>query len=242
MRNRIRKSALIFLFVSVASAQSKDFWEKKDYRQWSDKECRKLLEDSPWANQYSIGQVYIDTIQTDSTVRERQQNPKIEYKVQIRSAAPVRQALVRLSQINAKYESLNADDRKAFDQSTEKFLSASNSNSIVMHVTYTANVQNDDRDLARHWHSQTAETLKNFVFLIGGGGVKVPLSIYRSGDSAAREFQFVFPREYNGRPVIGPGDKSLMLEFNHPNIRGTAARVLIEFKIDKMMIKGTPVY
>jgi hypothetical protein len=147
-----------------------------------------------------------------------------------------------LSQINAKYDAMTADARQAFDQTTEKFLSARNAQLIVMHVSYSASVQNDDRDLARHWHSQTTETLKNFVFLIGGGGVKVPLSIYRPGENSAREFQFVFPREYNGRPVIGPGDKTLMLEFNHPNIRGTAARILVEFKIEKMMMHGAPVY
>jgi hypothetical protein len=241
MKHRIPKFVLLLLLASLASAQSKDFWQKKDYRQWTDKECRKILEDSPWASQYSVSQVFIDPIATDSTVRERQSNPTIEYKVQIRSAPPVRQALVRLSQINAKYDAMPEDGRKAFDQSTEKFLSARDPKLIVIHVSYTATVQNDDRDLARHWHSQNTETLKNFVFLIVGG-VKVPLSIYRPGEGASREFQFVFPREYNGRPVVGPGDKSLMLEFNHPNIRGTAARVLIEFKIEKMMMQGTPVY
>jgi hypothetical protein len=242
MRNPILKLVLLLLLASVAAAQSKGYWEKKDYRQWTEKECRKLLEDSPWANLYSLSQVFIDTIQTDSTSRERQPNPSIEYRVQIRSATPVRQALVRLSQINAKYDAMTPDARQAFDQSTEKFLAAGNSNLIVMHVSYTASVQNDDRELARYWHSRTTETLKNFVFLIGGGGVKVPLSSYRPGESAARELQFVFPRDYNGRPVIGSGDKTLMLEFDHPNIRGTGTRVLVEFKIEKMMIQGSPVY
>jgi hypothetical protein len=133
MRNPTQKLLLLLLLASVAAAQSKDYWESKDYRQWTEKECRKLLEDSPWAN----------------------------------------------------------------------------------------------------LHNQTTERLKNFVFLIGGGGVRVPLSIYRTGEGASRKFQFVFPREYNGRPFIGPGDKTLKLEFNHPNIRGTAERILIEFRIER---------
>lgn len=241
MRKLIELLLLVLLLECIAAAQSKDFWENKDYRQWTDKECRKLVLDSPWANHYTLSKVFIDPLQTDSTDRERQQNPTIEYKVQIRSATPVRQALVRLSQINAKYDQMTADGRQAFDQNTEKFLSARNADLIVMHVSYIANVQNDDRDLALHWRNQTTETLKNFVFLINGG-VKVPLSIYRPGDGAAREFQFVFPREYNGHPVVTPGSKSLMLEFNHPNIRGTAARVLIEFKVEKMTIRGAVVY
>jgi hypothetical protein len=242
MRNPIQKLVLLLLLASVAAAQSKDYWEKKDYRQWTDRECRKLLEDSPWANLHTVSQVFIDPLATDSTARERQPNPRIVYKVQIRSATPVRQALVRLSQINAKYDEMTADGREAFDQNAEQVLSANNAQFVVMHVSYTANVQNDDRELARHWHTQTIERLKNFVSLIGGGGVRVPLSIYIPGEGASRELQFVFPREHNGRPVIGPGDKTLKLEFNHPNIRGTAERVLVEFRIDKMIMRGAPVY
>jgi hypothetical protein len=242
MKRLLQPLLLLLLLASIASPQSKDFWAKKDYREWSDKECRKLLVDSPWANHYTIGQVFIDSLQTDSTDRERQQNPKIEYRVQIRSATPVRQALVRLSQINAKYDAMTDDGKKAFDKNAEKFLSGGDPNFVVLHVDYSANVQNDDRDLARHWRIQTTESLKNFTYLIGGGGVKVPLAMYRSGDGAAREFQFVFPREYNNQPVVKPGDKSLMVEFNHPNIRGTATRILVEFKLEKMMVGGTVIY
>src|SRR4030095_16484716 len=126
MRNVIQSFIVFLLLGSLAAAQSKNYWEKKDYREWTDKECRKLLEDSPLANKYNLSQVYIDPIQTDSTSRERQPNPTIEYKVQIRSATPVRQALVRLSQINAKYDGMTAAARQGFDQSTEKFLSARN--------------------------------------------------------------------------------------------------------------------
>lgn len=243
MKTSIQKLVVPLLFLaSVAAAQSKDYWVKKDYRQWTAIECRKLLEDSPWANLHNVSQVFIDLIQTDSTARERQPNPKIVYKVQIRSAAPIRQALVRQSQINSNYGEMTADGRKAFDQNAKQFLFVDNPQSVVMHVSYTANVQNDDRELARHWNSQTTEKLKNFVFLIGGGGVRVPVSIYTPGEGASREFQFIFPRDYNGRPVIGPGDKTLKLEFSHPDIRGTAERILIEFRLEKMMMQGALVY
>ena len=240
MRNPIQKLVLLLLLTSVAAAQGKSYWEK-DYRQWTEEECRKLLEDSPWTNLQNLSQVFIDPLHTNSTARERQPNPKIVYRVQIRSAAPVRQALIRLSQINANYDEMAADWRRAFDQNAEKVLFPY-TQFVVMHVSYTANVQNDDRELARFWHSQTTETLKNFVFLVGGRGVRVPLSIYRSGEGVSREFQFLFPREYNGRPFIGPSDKTIKLEFNHPNIRGTGERVLVEFKIEKMMMQGAPVY
>jgi len=49
----MNKKFAVWLFIvlscGVAAAQSKDFWQVKDYRQWNEKECKKLLEDSPWA-------------------------------------------------------------------------------------------------------------------------------------------------------------------------------------------------
>src|ERR1700730_11955359 len=113
---------LTLLLTCLATAQSKDFWEKKDYRQWTDKECHKLLEESPWATSHTISQIFFDRVVTDTTDRERQQNPKIEYKIQIRSALPIKRGIVRLSQINARYDQMTEDQRKAFDQNAEKFL------------------------------------------------------------------------------------------------------------------------
>jgi hypothetical protein len=242
MRQLTRPFLFTLLLTCLASAQSKDFWEKRDYRQWTDKECRKLLEESPWATSYTMSQIFFDRVVTDTTDRERQQNPKIEYKIQIRSALPIKKGIVRLSQINAKYDQMTEDQRKTFDQNAEKFLAGRNPDSVVIHVAYSASAQLDDRDLTHYWHTQTTESLKNFTYLIGGGSSRVPLSVFRPGNGEAHEFQFVFPREYNGRPVIGPGDKVLSLEFNHPDIRGPAARILIQFKVEKMISQGTVIY
>jgi hypothetical protein len=230
------------VLAALALAQSKGFWDKKDFTQWTDKECHKLLEDSPWASSYTISQIFFDRVTTDTTDRERQQNPRIEYKVQIRSALPIKQAIVRLSQINARYDQMNGDQRKAFDQNAEKFFAGRNPEWVVIHVNYSASTQLDDRDLTHYWHTQTTESLKNFTYLIGGGGAKVPLLIYRPGASEAHEFQLVFPREQNGRPVVTPNDKLLGIEFNHPEIRGAAERVLVQFKVDRMISQGSVIY
>ena len=242
MRKLIPSLLISLALAGIPQAQSKGFWDKKDYRQWTDKECHKVLEESPWATNYSISQIFFDRVVTDTTDRERQQNPKIEYKVQIRSAMPIKQGIIRLSQINSKYDQMTEDQRKAFDQNAEKFLAGRNPESVVIHITYSASAQLDDRDLSHYWHTQTTQSLKNFTYLIGGGGSKVPLLLFRPGAGEAREFQFVFPREYNGRPVVGPGDKLLGLEFNHPDIRGKAERILIQFKVEKMVSQGNVIY
>src|ERR1041384_2609523 len=63
-----------------------------------------------------------------------------------------------------------------------------------------------------------------------------------SGASEAHEFQFVFPREQHGRPAVIPGDKLLGVEFNHPEIRGPGERILIQFKVEKMISQGSVTY
>lgn len=224
-------------------AQSGNFWDTKDYRKWSEKECRKLLESSPWANEYTITQILIEPLQNASTERAREQRPEIKYQAQLRSALPIRQALVRLSQINQKYDQLSPEQKQTFDKQTDEFLTRQFPDTVILYVQYSSNVQFDDRDLVQYWRKQTTDTLKNFVFLIGSDGRKIPLQKYTVGDGAKRDFQFVFPREYEGRPLVTAQDKSLKLEFQHPQVGGhNPARVLIDFKVEKMVTQGQVVY
>ena len=113
---------------------------------------------------------------------------------------------------------------------------------VVVHVSFSSNSQSYDRELAAFWQAQTAETLKNSVFVITYRGEKVPLSRY-TVYGGGREFQLVFPREYRGSPLVGPGDKTLKLEFTHPRIGvPSETRVLLEFKVEKMLIDGKVAY
>ena len=267
LKNRSAMVLLIFALGSVAAIQGGEFWQKKAYTQWSEKECQRLLENSPWAQIYTLSQTLIEPLQkpgldrgpapnpaspdarlsdptrSDDTGRAREARPQIKYQAQFRSALPVRQALVRLGQIKANYDEMQPDQQRAFDQKAEEFLTKRFPETIVLHVSYRSNVQVDDRELALYWQKQTSETLKNFVFLIGSGGEKIPLLGYWVAEGAGREFQFIFPREYKDEPLIGPQNKTLQLEFPHPKIRGQGeARVLISFKVEKMLINGATVH
>jgi len=176
----------------MAASQGGEFWQKKDYRQWSERECRKLLENSPWARSYIVSQVLIEPLETPGTERAREPNPRIEYQVQFRSARPIRQALARLAQINQKYDQMPPEQQQAFDRKAEEFLAASFPDTVILHVGYSSNVQVDDRDLARHWQIQTTEMLKNFVYLIGSEGEKVPLLRYTVAEGGPGSFNWSF--------------------------------------------------
>ncbi|MFQ5927725.1 MAG: hypothetical protein ACE5MH_09875 [Terriglobia bacterium] len=240
----MRTKILLFLLVLFVggSAYAGDFWKEKDYRRWSKKECEKLLKNSPWAKRWIESRVLRQEL-SRPTGPEMQAKPEIVYEVQLRSALPIRQALVQMAQINQKYDEMPPEDQRDLDQQAEKFLAKRFPNRVVLHVAYSANLGLDDRELARYWRKQTTDTLRNFIFLIGGKGKKVPLLRYIAGEGQRREFQLVFPRHHEGRPLLGPGDKSLALEFPHPRIGVLGERrAFIEFKVKKMLVDGRVVY
>jgi hypothetical protein len=242
MRYAGRFFLLIVVLSGMAVAQGGQFWEKKDYRQWSKRDCERLLKDSPWAREYTLSQVVRVTVGDRGAERGREANPTISYQVQFRSALPVRQALVRLSQIEQKYDALSPDQQQTLDQKAQPFLAEDFSETVLVYVSYSANVQANDIDMARFWQNQTTDKLKNGVYLIGSKGDKFPLLHYSVAGGSGREFQFVFPRQHEGRPLLSPGDKVLKLEFYSPHIQGQGGTLFIEFKPEKMLVNGALVY
>jgi hypothetical protein len=232
-----------FLLITISAYAAKEFWETKPYDEWTLKECQKLLENSPWAKEMGLtgtgggGKDAMDS-----------QAPYIKYLVQLQSAMPIRQATVRQTQILQKYDSFSADQKKEFNAKVQPFLEASYSDVVVVSISFSSNNRQYTMDLLRHWQSQTAELLKNSVYLSGSKGDKARIAQFIPVNGAKQEFQFVFHRKVNGKEVVGPEDKSLRLEFDYPIAKladGSGlgdGRGFIEFKTDKMKINDEVVY
>jgi hypothetical protein len=245
-RNLLKRSFCLFwgilFLVSICALAGNEFWEKKDYKQWAQKEVQKILEDSPWAKQLKLEKVAVMESNASVNAQGGEMQRKITYQVQFRTAKPIRQAMVRQTQLAQKYDSLSTEQKQEFDKKTEAFLSGGGDAVVVM-VTYTATSQTHDLELARHWQSRTLDLLKNSVYLIPPKGDRVPLAQFAVAPGAERAFQFVFPRQVNGKPIISPEDKSVKLEFPYPVIDGMGdGRAFLEFKVDKMTINGEVAY
>ncbi len=253
--------SLPFLFLATLFAA--EFWEKKEYKQWSQKECAKLLENSPWSKDFTLTQVSVMNTKQSQESNTRQasvdrtagggdssnatsddgQQLYIKYRVQFRSAVPLRQAIVRQMQIVQKYDSLSPDLRQQFDKNAEAFLAADFANAAVVYVTYSTNSRVMDMELARYWQSQTTDLLKNYVYLSNSKGEKVYLAQYVAAQGGDRSFQFIFPRQLNGAPFVGPQDNSLKLEFTYPIVNQIGnGRGFLEFKPEKMVVQGNIAY
>ncbi|MDR1728281.1 MAG: hypothetical protein LBT74_10225 [Acidobacteriota bacterium] len=236
------------VLATCAIALAKDFWEAKTYDQWAQRDCQKLLSNSPWAKELNLTVPQVN-LGSESSGAMDSQPPYIKYTVQLRSALPVRQALVRQMQIVNKYDAMSAEDKKSFDQRFEEFLAGPPAGFVVAQVSFESNNQNHLQTLIRHWQSQTVDLLKNSVYLRGSKGEKASLAQYVPVEGGNPEFQFIFPREVDGKPVLAPGDKSLQLEFEYPVIEDNFGAVkfgdgkgFIEFKTDKMKLNGEVIY
>jgi hypothetical protein len=211
----------------VPAIMGQDYWKVKSYKEWSEKECREMLEHSPWSRDYTETDVVIMGT-SDSTLSDSKQ-PYLGYQIQFRSAMPVRQAIIRKAQMDQKYDDLKPEQKKLFDQQAESFLAQDLSQMVIVYVTWATNMPTLNLDKANYWKSQTTESLKNLVYLYGSKGDKVPLKQFVAPQGAQRSFQFIFPRQYRGKEILGPEDKSLNLEF---------VGIYMEFKTDKMQING----
>lgn len=213
-RNLIFVVSALFL-VGLSALPAAEFWESKTYYEWTNKECAKLLTDSPWAWELKI-QATGNLGSSDATGGQQ----FVSYLIQLRSALPIRQAIVRQAQILNKYDGLSNEQKQAFDKSTEAFLNADYGDKVVVNVAYYTNIQRLDLDLARAWQAQTMEVLKNSVFLYAGKGDKARLLDFKVTQGAQREFMLVFPRQVEGKPILTEQDKSLTLEFIYPVLGG----------------------
>lgn len=225
-----------------AAAQAQDFWVTKNYKTWTEKECRKMLADSPWAKTRVIGKAVLQELATRTLERARENTPQIEYRIQFRSARPLRQALVRLQMLAAGYERLDADQRKALDEQAEKFLAAQFPDSVVLYVEYSTNTLGYARDLVNYWRTRTTGLLQDVrLHTPRGGQLSLARFAHAGGDVGA--FQLTFARQAGGEPNLVSRDDELQLEFNHPTIGAvTGERVLIVFKVRDLLLDGVPIY
>lgn len=215
--------AALLAMLGVLSLEAGSFWATKPYQKWSAQECRTLLHDSPWSQTYTLQKPVLKELNRNlgemKSLSDNQEGvitPSITYHVSFRSATPVREAFARQAQLDAHYDKLDDAQKKALDAKLSSFLAVTFPDKIVVHVSYSSNVTDLDRQLAFFWQSQTLDTLKGTVFLSGPDGERVEPSEYWVGGGARREFEFAFPR--NARVAAENPRKPLAFEFHHPEI------------------------
>lgn len=233
----------VAVLLLAGPAYSQDFWEKKPYLEWNKDQCNKLLRDSPWSKTFAIANVKADSFGQPTGGEGRgETEQKISYYVQLRGALPVRQAVVRSALILNKYEKMSDEQKKVIDQNSERYLNSS-APYLIVHVEYETNVQYFDRALAEYWQSWPEGTMPANVYLTTSSGKRIAPVNWKYERGGGRAFEFYFPREVDGAPVISAEDKTFSIEFPNPSIRELSdRRAFVQYKLDKMKYQGQLMY
>src|SRR5438105_486663 len=125
---------VLMLVVAAAAPMvlAQEFWEQKPYTKWTKAETEKMLQNSPWAQHTTLSKVTSNMAGISTGVKgvtgvgavaqnaeaERSENPTLIYTAQLRSARPIRQAVVRQRQLQEGYDSMSPQQREALDAKT----------------------------------------------------------------------------------------------------------------------------
>ncbi|HKP67851.1 MAG TPA: hypothetical protein VJV05_01125 [Pyrinomonadaceae bacterium] len=249
--------SLTLLFVCFASPAFGQKFLQKPYTEWSVDEVKKLLNEAPWSNQYQ-SESGLQASALEQGAREQADNrlsgsdrgnmgrgnvpaPVI---IQLYSALPLRQALVRSRQIGAKYEKLNADDKAKFDASTAGMLECKLCKDYYI-ITLTKTKDKSERIDDGIFQTLTLENLKGKIWLANDKEEKLDLFQFTPPKGAGESAVFFFKRnKEDGKPFFSEADKEIKFlfanELRAPN--NNAYAILIprsfDFKVAKMIVDG----
>lgn len=243
------------IFVFAISGFSQKIIEKP-YNKWTKDDAIKLLTDSPWAKTYqsstgsanaAAGQVAREQAQSansgGSDPRSVGRNfgpPPVVMR--LHSALPVRQALVRLQQIDAGYDKLNDADKATFDASRKKFLDCAICNEYYV-ITLIKFTDSSGQFIEEGvFQGMTFADLKGKVKLVNDKGEEREIAQFNAPQSFRDQAVFYFKRNNDsGMPLLMSTSKEVKFLFDYTFLNtGNRFAYLVprtfEFKVSKMIL------
>jgi hypothetical protein len=258
MKNRTRSVYVALMTILLwagltGSGLAQDEWLKKPFAQWSKADVQKLLNDSPWARTQEARLDFGSEVRrvagapTTSSGHQSTEmggaNIAVDYRVtlRLRSALPIRQALVRLKQIEAKYDQMNAKERAAFDEKMKGLLDcpACAQNYVVTLSCKSTNYPGADA-LYDGLRGATLPGLKPYVHIENDRGERRSLIHFVAPKAPGEETIFFFPRfDDEDRPLVTPATKKLYFRLSDSN-----AKAITNFELDvaKLLLNGEIVF
>ena len=213
-------AALSAAAVTTARAQ-KEGWQAKPYQQWTKEEVQRILTESPWAQTSAqSGQIVGSSMSADKV-----------YTLRLRSALPIRHALLRLRQLNDKYDSMSAEKKAEFDEKNKPLVEcpACADNYVVSLVPPA---QGDARRVS-------LDRMKLFVRLVDDRGRERQLVHFVPHKTTGQELVFFFPKfDDKGEPLVTPATKKVVFTIDTSVIGLDATTRRFEFDVSKMTAGG----
>ena len=254
MKNLFKRYLMpvLILSVSLITICAQQALPDKPFNQWSKKEAETVLNDSQWARKQEIrikfdketqaaAGSYSGTSEGKATqsITEVTSQPPVDFifTMRLRSALPVRQALVRLRQLQTDIEKKSAKELAAFDAQTKGILEcpACSENYVVTLSCKSTNSPGADAVYTVFKGGREAD-LQRFVYIANDHGDRRPLVHFVAPRAAGDEAIFFFQRfDDKGMPLLSVDSKDLFV-----NLNDNQANSISNFKFDvaKLVLNG----
>jgi hypothetical protein len=219
----MKRAVLVVVFSLVvlpAVLVAQDFWMQKSYKRWTKDEIVRIISDSPWAQ--------VREMEADST----SSGFRPAVTVRLRSAVPIRQALVRLKQIENDYDKMDAAKKAAFD---EKFKGTIDCPACQENYVVTIAPPISARRLQNGVYGLKSATLKLLtgkVYLVNDAGEKRELVYFVAPKNDDDEATFFFARrDADGKPFLSNKSAKFSFIFDADNIPIVGGTVTTERRV-----------
>ncbi len=244
MTNRLFLSTLFIVgFTLVIIPTFGQGWTKKPYTDWSMADVERILSNSPWAQ---------TQIESQSINYDVPANSYLAI-VRLRSALPIRQALLREKQIQMNYQKFSAADKLRFDKETEQFVQCPDCVDYYIVTVGSPTFANTAAgqkpgfvsfDVLAPLRHLTLADIESSVFLENDKGERRSVVRFIPPKGEHEEAMFVFPRkDSQGRTLITANNKAFYFKIEERLFKGTPMPLKpLKFDIQKLTQNGEIVF
>ncbi len=254
MKRTLRIGTILVFGVSTAAiaAFAQSVWTDKPFTQWSRSDAENVLNNSPWSSHQEVRMQFEKEKQTAagsysgassasaaSSQTEVMSDLPVDFifTLRLRSALPVRQALVRLKQLESDSKKLSKKDLETLDTQIKGLLEcpACAGNYVVTLGSKSLNRPGADAVYTTFKGGRLPD-LQRFVFLANERGERRELVHFVAPKVPGEEAIFFFPRlDEKGAPLLTSENKQLLINLSDKQVNSVS-----NFKIDvsKLVVNG----
>lgn len=259
---KLLKVLSLLLFLLLAANVPAQKFLSKPFTEWKKDDALKIVNDSAWSKTFQSTEAAA-TADMQAVQRGQRQTAnrgggdpgsvnrsggRAPLIARLHSAPYIRQALIRIRQLNANYDKMSADDKTKFDAATKGFLDCDICNDYYV-VTMTQYTDSSGETINEGiFESLKLEDLKGSVTLVNDKDEKRELYEFTPAKGGGDSSIFFFKRlDDQGKPLLTPDSKSLEFRFSgefmdrDKRYKGLYPKKF-EFSVSKMVVDGKVIF
>ena len=225
------------------------------YKKWSKRDVDRVLNESPWVSVQEVrirreGQAQriagappsLTRDETNSVASGGSDIPvDFIFTLRLRSASPIREALVRQKQLDAKYDSMDEKQQAAFDAGVKGLLDcpACTGNYVLTLSSKSKNSPGADAVFST-FKGARIEDIKRYIYLANERGERRELVHFVAPRAPGDEAIFFFPRlDEKGNPLFRADSKEVIVNLTDNNVNISTN---FRFDIPKLVSNGQVIF